>query len=398
MDKIYKVAIVGGGASGLFCALELLTGKNSLSADDFILLEKNDRVGKKIVATGNGQCNITNSSIFRENFYGDEDFLNAFYKKLKEFSLEDYLKDYGIYLKTDQEGRKYPISMSANSFLDIILEYLKEKSCNIVTKEKIISIKKQNDIFVLNSENNIYKAQNVVLCVGGSCGSQFGTDGTSYSLALNFNHKLSKLYPSLVQLKTDTTKIKSLKGIKEKAKVTAISSGKKLISSVGDLLFTEYGVSGSTIFKISSCIVDKDDKNLLIEFLPELSLEEITDMLEKRKKLKIYDGEKIFWGLINKRLSSVIYKTAKSDSAKDLAIAVKNFNLKVVGTLGFNYAQVTKGGIVATDVNPFTMQSKKQKGIYIAGEMLNVDGDCGGYNLTFAISSGVFCAKSIKEV
>jgi predicted Rossmann fold flavoprotein len=392
------VAIVGGGASGLMCALELLSGDNPLKGEDVLVLERNDRVGKKLIATGNGQCNLSNALLLRENFYGDADFLDAFYSKLKEFDLENYLNSFGIYLKTDEEGRKYPLSLSANSFLDVILEFLYNKNLSIKTSQKIIKLNKKNGVFTIASENQCFYAENLVLAVGGTVGAQFGTDGTSYDLATNFGHNLTALYPSLVQLKTDTSNIKSLKGIKEKAKVSAISCGKVIKSAVGDLLFTDYGISGSTVFKISGSLIDKQDKSVKIEFLPELSIKELEDILEKRKTLSAYQNEKIFWGLVNKRVANVIYKTVRSNNTIDLAKALKNFTLKVTGSLGNNYAQVTKGGIKTQDVNPFTMKSKKQDGLYLLGEMLDVDGDCGGFNLTFAFSSAVFCAKHVKTL
>ncbi len=398
LNKIYKVAIVGGGASGLMCALELLSGDNPLKGEDVLVLERNDRVGKKLIATGNGQCNLSNALLLRENFHGEADFLDAFYSKLKEFDLENYLNSFGIYLKTDEEGRKYPLSLSANSFLDIILEFLLNNNLTIKTSQKIIKLNRKNGVFVISSENQSFYAENLVLAVGGAVGAQFGTDGCSYDLATNFGHNLTALYPSLVQLKTDTSNIKSLKGIKEKAKVSAISYGKVLKSAVGDLLFTDYGISGSTVFKISGSIIDKQDKTVNIEFLPELSIKEIENILEKRKTLSAYQNERIFWGLVNKRVASVLYKTARSNSTVDLAKALKNFTLKVTGSLGNNYAQVTKGGIKTQDVNPFTMKSKKRDGLYLLGEMLDVDGDCGGYNLTFAFSSAIFCAKHLKTL
>lgn len=398
MNKLYKVAIVGGGASGLMCALELLSGDNSLKGEDVIILERNDRVGKKLIATGNGQGNLSNAQISRANFHGDKDFLDAFCKKLEDFDLESYLNFYGIYLKTDEEGRKYPISLSASSFLDIIMEFLVQKKCTIKTSEKILTSSYKNGVYELIGETNSYKALNLVLAVGGSVGAQFGTDGSSYSLATIFGHKTTELYPSLVQLKTDTTKIKALKGIKEKAKVSSVENGKIKSFAVGDLLFTDYGVSGSTVFKVSSSFTGEKDKSLLIEFLPEFSILEVEKILENRKNLPVYQNEKIFWGLVNKRVASALYKNSKSNSVEDLAFALKNLTLKVTGTLGNNYAQVTKGGIETKDVNPFTLKSKKQNGLYLLGEMLDVDGDCGGYNLTFAFSSAVFCARHIKSL
>ena len=398
LNKLYKVAIVGGGASGLMCALELLSGENPLKGEDVLILERNDRVGKKLIATGNGQGNLSNAKISRANFHGDKDFLDAYFNVLKDFDLEAYFNSYGIYLKTDEEGRKYPLSMSASSFLDIIMEFLTHKNCTINTSQKVLNIIYKDKTYEIKCESQTFYSENIVLAFGGNVGAQFGTDGSSYNLALKFGHTITDLYPSLVQLKTDTTKIKALKGIKEKARVSALVNKEVLSSQVGDLLFTDYGVSGSTIFKVSSSFKGEPDKSINIEFLPEISNDKLIEILIKRKNLSIYQNEKILWGLVNKRVANVIYKNAKSNRVEDIAFALKNFTLKVTGTMGNNFAQVTKGGINTKDVNPFTLKSKKQNGLYLLGELLDVDGDCGGYNLTFAFSSAIFCARHVKTL
>jgi predicted Rossmann fold flavoprotein len=240
-------------------------------------------------------------------------------------------------------------------------------------------------------------AENVVMATGGSAGKQFGTDGTAYKLMTDFGHKLTALYPSLVQLKTETTFIKGLKGLKETARVTAFDGARPLRSVSGDLLFTDFGVSGNTAFQLSACIAGKKEAYLIVEFLPELSYSETEKLLLKRIKMQHLKKEDLLCGILNKRVGQAVLKYAKSDSVEDIAYAIKNFKLKVTGSLDFSYAQVTRGGIKTADVDAETYESKLCKGMYIVGEALDVDGECGGYNLTFAFVSGITSAKAIKK-
>ena len=397
MQKIYRVAIVGGGAAGLMSAVELVYGNNSFSGDCIAIVERNDRVGKKLIATGNGQGNLMNEHFSNENYYGQKDFVNAFCKNALDIRLEECLYNIGIPLCTAKDGKKYPLSKQANSVLDIIRCILQEKGVQIFTESRVLSVKKQNQVFELKTENQCLFAQKVIIATGGKCAKQFGTDGSAYALLENFGHSLTKTYPSLVQLKCDLDKIRGLKGLKETARVSAILGGKEVKSAVGDVLFTEYGVSGNAVFQVSGHLTKEDKGQIKIEFLPDLTIEQVEKMLIDREQCGIFNGENKLVGIINKRIGQAVLKTAKSQSAKDIAKVLKDFRLNVTGNLGFNYAQVTKGGIKTEDFNENTMESKFVKGLYAVGEVLNIDGDCGGYNLTFAFVSGIVASRHLKQ-
>ena len=395
MNNIYSVAIVGGGASGLLCATELLLSSNAFLGSDIIVLEKNDRVGKKLIATGNGQGNIFNRNISIDNYHGDKGFINAFFKNFDDINLENYFKNLGIFVFGDEEGRVYPLSLQANSILDNLRYFLSSKNCTIKTHFCVHSIKKDGEIFIIDDGEQIVKAKNVVCAFGGASGKQFGTDGSSYKLLENFGHKLTKLVPSLVQLKVDVKDYKTLKGVKEKAKVYAFDGDKLLKASFGDLLFTEYGLSGNTIFKLSSYLQSAKKPNIKVEFLPSLSSEELLSIIKYREGLNYIPREDLLLGIVNKQLGRILCK--KYNKIEDIVNALKGLPFEVCGDLGFNNAQVTKGGIDTDAVNPFTFQSKLVKNLFLTGEVLNVDGDCGGYNLAFAFISGIKVAKTIKE-
>ncbi len=396
MNNAFKVAIVGGGASGLLCAVELLSGENALSGDEVVVLERNDRVGKKLISTGNGQGNLTNANVSLEKYHGDKGFVRAFFSVFKNGDLVEYLNKIGIFLSEGEDGKMYPASFQATSVLDIIRGYLMHKKCTIITDFCVTDVKNIEQKFIICSKTDKICANNVVCAFGGSAGKQYGTDGTSYSILENLGHKKTTLYPSLVQLKANLNELKGLKGIKEKVKIKALSNGEVLAFSEGDLLFTEYGISGSAVFNVSGYLQGVKNPSVSIEFLPNLSKCELVDILTEKEKMPHINREDLLLGLLNKQIGKII--TKHYPSINEMVDRIKDYRIEITGNLGFNYAQVTKGGIDTNSVNPFTMQSKLVKNLYLIGELLDVDGDCGGYNLTFAFLSGIASGKNIKKL
>lgn len=395
---IYDCAIVGGGASGILCAVELLSGDNKLNGDKIVILEKNDRIGKKLIATGNGQGNLSNATLSRDNYHGDKSFIDAFLSKEKEIDTEKYFYNLGIPFLTDKDGKKYPVSKQASAVLDILKNILDYNKVLIKTSFSVNKIEKEKGLFAVSDGKETILAKKLVISCGGKSSPHFGTDGNGYYLLTAIGHKLTKLYPSIVQVKADLKAIKGLSGLKEKAIVSAIVDGEKIKESKGDLLFTDYGLSGNTIFTLSSVLTDKENASVKIEFLPEFSEIEIEKIISDRLKNNGYiQKEDILCGIINKKIGKAVLSQVKDFSATNIAKALKNFTVKITGTMGFNNAQTTKGGINTDDVNPFTMKSKLIDGLYLTGEILNVDGDCGGYNLTFAFITGILAGKDVKN-
>lgn len=397
MEKTFSVAIIGGGASGLLCAVELLRGKNAINGKDIVILERTDRVGKKLIATGNGQGNLSNANFDKEYYHGNKEFIEQFIKTAREIDIERYFNQLGIPFYTDEKGRKYPLSRQASAVLDIFREILSQNGVKVITDFYASDVKKTKNGFEVQSLTQKILAKKVVVACGGSAGKQFGTDGTSYHLLEKFGHKCTPLYPSLVQVKTELEKIRGLKGLKEYARVYALDGEKELKSQAGDVLFTEYGVSGNTVFTVSGYLATAKNPVIRIEFLPDFSLEETEKLLEERSKSINLESLNVLCGIVNKKIGERLVKNINSTKPKDLAKLLKDFRLKVSGNLGFNYAQVTKGGIKTDQIDEKTYQSKLVDGLYLTGEVLDVDGDCGGYNLTFAFCSGILSAKSIKD-
>lgn len=381
----YDVAVIGGGASGLACAVRL-TEKSKLKT---VIIEAGERLGKKLSATGNGQGNISNTDLSPDHYFGGGANLAG---RFACNNPQIYAELFDCIFTADAQGRIYPAGRQASSLTDCLIRKLNGKA-DIMLSTKVIGIEKG---FTLNlSDGNKITAGSVVLCVGGKAQKQFKTDGSSYALACAFGHKLTPLYPSLVQLKTITQHIKTLKGIRADCTVSAVKGAKILKSVRGDVIFTEYGVSGNAVFALSPYVAGRDGITLSLEFLPDVTVGEIVDNLKKRR-MAGYAQEDLLSGTLHNRIGRAVIARAADKTDMQIAHMLKNFTLPVTGTLGFDYAQVTRGGI---DMGGITdrLESKLVKNLYFAGEVLDVDGDCGGYNLHWAFASGLRVADAILE-
>ena len=302
MKKVYKVAIVGGGSAGLITAIELTQGDNKINGEDVVILEKNDRILKKLIATGNGQANLSNANLTSANYYGDADFIKEYFNTKGAFSVEDYFSALGLPFCVLSDGRKYPLSRQANAVVDILRFNIANRNVGLYTDFEVKNLVYNKGIYEIIGKETVY-AEKVVLAVGGKASPSFGTDGKSYSLAEKFGHKLTSLYPSLVQVKTEIDKIKGLKGIKEHAKVSAYDGNTLIKSETGDLLFTEFGVSGSAVFQVSGHLAKAKNPIIKIEFLPELNKEELTNVLLKRQSnLPDIPKNDYLLGILHKKL------------------------------------------------------------------------------------------------
>ena len=403
MEKI-TTAIIGGGASGLFLA-------NSLSKKNgkICVFERGERAGRKLSATGNGQGNLTNLGVLQEDYFSfsknGAERANTVVRRFDNQSISSFFRALGVLTLADERGRVYPAGKQASALTDALRYGLEKNGVELLTSTKITALTKRGDCFVLRAETKdgerTFQAENVVLCAGGAAAKNFGTDGLGYQLAESFGHTRTRVYPSLVQLKTDVRDIKPLKGIKiMDARVTAryIEKGaQKEKSFVGDLLFTDYGVSGDAIFRLSAYISHclEGDVRLFVDFLPQISQEEILLLAEqKRRAFPNLPTSELLGGTLNNQVGRAILKRADNNLAVAASL-VKDFEIRVTGSLGFDYAQVTKGGVSLDEVDE-TLQSKLVKNLYFAGEILDVDGPCGGFNLQWAYSSARLVAETLN--
>ena len=396
----YDVAIVGGGASGLAAAsfLGSLTA-SSRKKFNICVIDGNSRLGKKLSATGNGQGNVCNTSISAQNYHsaGPQNFRGGFvnmaYDIISRRQRAYETLFHGIFT-ADEKGRIYPAGRQASALTDCLIKGVADHNVATFTGVKVTGIKKDGLFRLTLSDGKCISAKYVLLCVGGKAQKQFGTDGSSYALAEAFGHKITPLWPSLVQLKTDTTYIKTLRGIRADCNLTAVVDGKEVASSRGDVIFTEYGISGNAVFSVSPAFAGKTGE-VVIEFAPDISFETLKTDVWGKQKLGYAESELLTLTL-NNQIGRAIIKRAASGKPEDIAAMAKHFTLKVVGTLGFDYAQVTHGGVDMRFVTD-ELESKLCKNLFFAGEVLDIDGDCGGYNLTWAFASAWHVALAIDK-
>lgn len=401
----YSVIIIGGGFSGLVLA-NLLADKKI----DFLLLERNDRLGKKILSTGNGRGNVSNVSLSPAHYHcGESGFVDYALKNADNGLIARFFEERGVLLSAEDE-RIYPCSRQANSLLDALRLPLQKASGTIKTGAYVdnLTYDHTKNLFVASVGGERFYAKKVAVCVGGKSAPHMGTDGTSYDLIRGFGHKITQLFPSLVQLKTLKEEIKGLKGVKTNARVYAMDGGRVITFTDGDILFTDQGISGNTVFYLSSYLIGAKKPEIKVDFLYDMQKSDVAAALrQRRKNLPYTPAEGLLSGVMHSAISRLLMNkicpsahkmTAAevSDSVIESVIAdLNDYRITVTGSLGFDYSQVTRGGVDVSAVDDTTMQSKLIKGLYFAGEVLDVDGDCGGFNLQWAFSSAMCAYRSI---
>lgn len=387
-----KIAVIGGGASGLMAAIAAKNDDNEV-----VIYEREKRVGKKILATGNGRCNLTNMNADIERYHGtDRSFIEGALKRRWVSETLDFFGELGILWKEEQNGKVYPYSDTASSVLDVLRMRVNRLGIKTECEAEVSSVTGGRDGgFILKFySGKSCECDRVIVATGGKASPALGSNGSGYKILEHFGHKTSRLFPSLVQLKTSGETAKKLKGIKVNA---VVKCGE--VCESGELLFTEYGLSGPPVFSISSRVGEGDV--LKIDIMPEYDFGTVKSILYERCAY-LYDAplEEFFTGMLNKRVGQVLLKsldiaplsrlcsTLSEKETEKIAKRIKGWEFVVNGTMSWNNAQVTKGGVYTKDFNPVTMESKLKKGLYACGEVLDIDGDCGGFNLQWAWSSG----------
>lgn len=384
--KHTQIAIVGGGAAGLACASLLARSGKNLSVT---VIDAGERLGKKLAATGNGQGNVTNTDMTVKRYFGGNlPLVERLTCTESARRTEEEL--FRLVLHADGRGRVYPAGRQASALVDSLMGDLKRGGVDVLAGTGVVAV--EEGFLLTLSHGERLAADFVVLAVGGKAQSRFHTDGTSYALAQKFGHSLTPLYPSLVQLKTETAPIKSLKGIRTDCTAALCCGGETVAVRRGDVIFTDYGVSGNAIFELSAFAAGRRDVFLRLDFVSEDEEKVLSDL--RQKKSLGYARSELFSGTLHNQLGRAVIRRCASDDEQELLAAAKNFTLKVTGSLGFDSAQVTRGGICMDGVTD-ELESKFQSRLFFAGEVLDVDGECGGYNLHWAFCSGAAVARAI---
>ena len=389
---MWNVAIIGGGMSGLVSAIEI---KRNYPEKSVVIFEKLDRVGKKILATGNGRCNLDNLTAKKED-YNEPHFVSSALEMFSPESNLDFWKSLGLLTVTDGEGRVYPRSNSAAAVLDV-LRFETEKLGIKVLFEEVKVLKKETN-FIINN----HQAENVIVSCGGCSSPSQGSDGSGFKLMKNLGHKITTLAPSLVQITTDTRFTKLLKGVRVKGKLTLWDKDRNMGESEGEILFADYGLSGIATMDLSRFLAKvsiTDNTKVSLDMVTEMTEKEIVSYLSDRQRLNpLLECENLLTGILPKAVGKVVIKKCnifpgeKAENLKrkdfeNIAKSLKSFEFKVTGTKGYEFSQVTSGGVDLTEVDKSTLMSKKVRGLYLCGEILDVDSRCGGFNLHWAVSS-----------
>ena len=399
--KNYDVLIIGGGASGLTCAISAKRKNKNLN---IAILEHNNKIGKKLLATGNGRCNLTNMNMRKNNFHGSFK-IDTVLERYSPNKLIEFFDSMGLVCKAEENGLVYPFSKQASAVLEILKLECNRLGIDIICEECVKNIKKSGKGFTVIS-NNTYNCKKVVLCCGGKASPECGGSGVGLDLAKNLGHKIVTTTPSLCPVEVFDKNIKSLKGVRASATVTLYDGNTEIHSEVGEVQFTDTALSGICIFNLCSYIKNCVEPNIKVSIL-NISFNELLTTLKNRRNIfKNDSAENLLIGYFNSKIAVYFLKQSKIDltkkandisdlELKQLANIILNWNFKCKKPTDFKKAQVMAGGVLGSEINENTMESKIVKGLYLCGELIDINGDCGGYNLHFAFSSGIIAGENL---
>lgn len=395
--------MIGGGASGLIAAVFAARQARKRGLDVSITVyEANSRVGKKLLVTGNGRCNFTNESIRPENFHGERELAEAVYAEFTNDDTREFFESIGLYSRSDAAGRVYPMSSQATAVLDSLRYEAGRLGIRELTDTPVDSVRRHGKGFLLNER---YYADRCILATGGKAAPVHGSNGSGYKLLEPFGIAVSPVYPALTPLVCDAFP-KNLKGIRAQGTITLKKAGNVLASDTGELQYTDYGLSGIPSMQVSRFAARELGKGsdavyAYVDSCPFYTAEELKNkLLHLVENNPALPGELLLSGILPKRLGLCVLSDCSISPSREagklhsaviekIVSVIKNKKYRITSVRGFADAQVSCGGIRAEEIEPRTMELKKVRGLYVCGEIVNVDGDCGGYNLQWAWSSGV---------
>ena len=402
-----RVAIIGAGASGLVCAIE-----SARKAHQVTVFEKNSKVGRKILATGNGRCNISNENITLSRYHGEAP--HAAKEALRRFdtsACKAYFRALGLEMREGEEGRLYPMSHQASSVVDMLLHEARSLGVHFVLECEVLQIEKKGTEFVVHTKEQKHSFDACVIATGSVAMPTLGSSGSGYGFAKALGHNVIEPYPSLVQFISNEPHLKEASGVKMDAGVELYIDNQKRQSVQGDLLFTAYGLSGSAILDVSraasKAFVEGERVHVVLDLLPTLSREALTSLLQKRMSIAKEKSLSLWLeGIIPKKLAHFIIQNTKlghikeasmlgAKEIKKIVFALKALRVDICATKGFESAEVCAGGVDVRELDAKNLMSQKMKNLYFCGEVLDIDGDCGGFNLHFAWASGYLVGQSL---
>jgi len=408
-----KIAIIGAGAAGIMAGITAKRLNKNLQIDIF---DANKGIGKKILASGNGRCNINNTQITSKNYIGENpSFVEYALKQFDFKEFEKFCKSIGLLLDIKETNKVYPLSNEAKSVTNLLLRACEALDINFILDTKIIDIQKNENKFTLYSgEKKFEDYDKTLISCGLGAAPQLNASEIGLDFASKFGHSYNLTYPSLVGLHTDYKESVRIQGVKKESEVTLYIDGQKEEQIIGDVLFTKYGVSGFAILDISQYAVYPmslyQDVQISVNLFPTKNKNELLGIVESLfKSIPNEKAELLLTGIISNKLAPIILENckiqkealAKDVNAKQIRSIVNNLSnwrFKITDTQGFKHAEASGGGVRTDEVDNKTYESKKCKDLYLAGEVLDIVGHRGGFNLHFAWASGYLAGKYLVKL
>ena len=405
MTENYDIIVVGGGASGMAASIT-----SAERGQRTLLLEKSDRLGRKILASGNGRCNLMNTGPLK--YYGNAQFAKAVFNSCSIMDLSGFFRRYGLLIKEEKEGRVYPVTLKSVSVLDTLRNAMAINHVSVRLHTELKDVYKTNSSFICRtSEGKEYISERLIICTGGAAQKKLGGSYDGYEYLQSFGHHTEQVFPSLVPVVTDRKSISGLSGIRVRCGISLKKGEICLHKESGEVLFTDYGLSGICVMQCSR-FISGHGLHFELDFFssvfedPDEALEEITG---RRAKFAQFSPVVLLDGILLPKLSYAVLKQAgialrgeqagslSDEDLKKIVWTAYRYRADVDSTKSFDEAQVTAGGVSCDEFDPRTMESRIVKGLFAAGEVLDVDGDCGGYNLMFAFASGLIAGGFISS-
>ena len=403
MNNTFDAVIIGGGASGLMCAI---SAKQKNPKLNIAIIEKNDRVGKKLLSTGNGRCNLTNKNVAADKYIGSfKEQTAGIIKRYDTPALLEYFKGLGLLTYCDSEGRYYPISKQASSVLDVLRFNCEKLGVDILCSQTIHSLSKSGNGFAVKTADGNINTKKLVICCGSKAAPKLGGSASGLDYLKNFGHTVVPFSPALCPIKVNSAVLKSLKGLRASGKASLYRNDKLVKEEVGEIQFTESALSGICVFNLS--LYAKETDTIRLDLANNISFEELCAFLQNNKnRFGFLTADNIFTGILQKRLAQAVLKLSgigfnkliselTDDELKTLAQTAKSMEFHVSGKAGFEQAQCALGGVSGTEIDGKTMMSKKVNNLYVCGEAVDICGECGGYNLHFAFASGIIAGENL---
>ncbi len=377
---MFDICIIGGGAAGMVAAISAAQADSSLK---ILLFEKKEKMGRKIIASGNGKCNLSNVAC-------------ASYKEI-----ESFFCDLGLITRKDAEGRVYPHTEESKSVYEALKNRIEFLGIKYMTNAEVVSVKKKKNFFI-SLDNQSFESEKLLIATGGKSAPQFGTTGDGYRWAKDFGHHVQKLIPVLTAVETEEN-MEQFAGIRAKGEVSLIYKREKIFKELGEIQFTKTGISGICVFNLSRFLLIPEgtsfkdgfkDYVINIDFLPDIL--DIETYLKKRKMLNGFSEKNVLKFLVKDAVAEKIFEISKGN-LREMGRLLKAFPVKPKTVRGWNFAQVTKGGVSLEEINMETMESRICKNLYFAGEVIDFDGPCGGFNLQNAWETGIKAGKGMAN-